>query len=308
MTNDNSNWERDLVAKIALEALREQRKSRRWNVFFKILLFAYLFILLLVFRSGADGVGTFSTEEHTALIAVEGLIAADASANADRLVSGLREAFDNKHAKAVILRINSPGGSPVQAGYLNDEIFRLKAKNPDKRVYAVITDICASGGYYIASAADEIFADKASIVGSIGVVSPGFGFTDTMQKLGVERRLLAAGKAKGFMDPFSPLNPDHVKHVKTLLGDIHQQFINTVKKGRGDRLADSDELFSGLVWTGEQSLELGLVDSLGSSSYVAREIVGAEKIIDYTPGEDVLARLAKRIGTEFADTLLWRLR
>jgi len=219
------------------------------------------------------------------------------------LVSGLRRAFKDKNTAGVILRINSPGGSPVQSGYVYDEIKRLRKKYPDIKLYAVVTDICASGGYYIASAADEIYADKASIVGSIGVLMDGFGFVDTMKKVGVERRLLTAGKHKGILDPFSPLKPSEVKHVQRLLDSIHQQFIDAVKAGRGDRLADDPQLFSGLFWNGEEGLKLGLVDGLGSSSYVAREIIGEEKVVDYTARPNYFDRFAERIGATMANVL-----
>jgi protease-4 len=219
------------------------------------------------------------------------------------VVSGLREAFKDKNTVGIILRINSPGGSPVQSGYIYDEIMRLKGLNPDIPLYAVITDICASGGYYIASAADEIYADQASMVGSIGVVMNGFGFTDAMDKLGVERRLMTAGTNKGFLDPFSPLKEEEVSHVKGLLGNIHQQFIDAVKSGRGERLSESPEIFTGLIWTGEQGVQLGLVDALGSSSYVAREVIGNEKIVDFTPRPDYWERFADRIGMTMANVL-----
>ncbi len=239
-------------------------------------------------------------QKHTALIEIRGTIAADSEANADSIVSALRDAFKNKNSAAVILRINSPGGSPVQAGYINDEIKRLRDKHPDKPVYAVITDMCASGGYYIAAAADEIYADKASIVGSIGVIMNGFGFVDAMDKLGIERRMMTAGENKGFMDPFSPLKEDDTQHIKSLLGSIHQQFIDVVKEGRGERLSDDPKIFSGLVWTGEQAIDVGLVDALGSSSYVAREVIGAEKIVDYTYNQPVLERFVERFGASMA--------
>jgi protease-4 len=245
--------------------------------------------------------------EHTALIEVKGVISPDSEASADRIVGGLRKAFENEDAKGIILRINSPGGSPVQSGYINDEIKRLQKQNPDKKVYAVISDMCASGGYYVASAADEIYADKASLVGSIGVVMNSFGFVESMEKLGVERRLYTAGDNKGFLDPFSPEKPDEVNHVKSLLSQIHQQFIDVVKQGRGDKLKDDKQLFSGLIWTGDQAVKLGLVDSLGSSSYVAREIIKAEEIVDYTPKPSYLEQLIDRLGVaaaaELADTL-----
>ncbi|MGH8119484.1 MAG: S49 family peptidase, partial [Gammaproteobacteria bacterium] len=229
--------------------------------------------------------------------------AADAEANADYIVGGLRAAFEDKNTAGVILRINSPGGSPVQAGYINDEIRRLRGLHPDIPLYAVITDICASGGYYIAAAADKIYANKASLVGSIGVIMEGFGFVETIKKLGVERRLLHAGKNKGFLDPFSPLRPEDIEHANRLLQQIYEQFVETVKSGRGDRLKHDDKIFSGLVWTGEESLELGLVDDLGSASYVAREVIGAEEIVDFTIHESYFDQFAKKLGVAVAGIL-----
>lgn len=301
---ENANgeaWERKLITNLAMGALKEQRRARRWGIFFKLLFVAYLIAFLVAMLPGRDG-GLSVGKPHTALIEVRGVIAADAEANADNLVTSLRDAFKSSQAKAVILRINSPGGSPVQAGYVYDEIRRLRSLHPNKPVYAVISDMCASGGYYIAAAADEIYANKASIVGSIGVIMSGFGFVDTLDKLGVERRLLAAGENKGFLDPFSPLKETDVTHIKSMLATIHQQFIEVVRAGRGDRLKGNEALFSGLVWTGEQSVELGLVDGLGSSSYVAREIIGQEKIVDYTVKPDPFERFANRLGVVMAET------
>jgi protease-4 len=297
MMSDQNNWERAVLEKLALSALEEQRRARHWGIFFKTLTLGFMFIVLFISMGwiGKSEVA-LASGKHTALVNLEGVIASNSMASAESLIPSLQDAFEDKNTKGVILRINSPGGSPVQAGYVNDEIYRLKAKHPGIRVYAVITDMCASGGYYIASAADEIYADKASIVGSIGVIMNGFGFTGTMEKLGVERRLFTAGEDKGFLDPFSPLKPGEVQHVNNMLEDIHQQFINTVKKGRGDRLSNDPKLFSGLVWTGEEALNLGLIDSLGSSSYVARDIIKADKIVDYTHHEDYLDRFAKRFG------------
>jgi protease-4 len=296
------DWEHDMINRLAFASLNEQRRARRWSVFFKSLLFIYLFALLFYVPAqwGEKGI---SVGKHTALVEVEGVIAANTPANADNLVSGLRAAFKDNNTAGIILRINSPGGSPVQAGYVYDEIKRLREKHKDIKVYAVITDICASGGYYIASAADEIYANKASIVGSIGVLMDGFGFVGSLKKLGVERRLMTAGKHKGIMDPFSPLKKDEVAHVQGLLDGIHQQFINAVKEGRGDRLTDSPQLFSGLFWDGQEGVELGLVDGLGSSSYVAREIIGVEKIVDFTPRPSYLDRFADRIGLAMAQVM-----
>jgi len=291
-----------VVNQFAQAMLAEQRQARYWGIFFKLLGFAYLTGLLLALYAGSDG-GPIMTGEHTALIEVRGVIGDDTEASADNVITGLRAAFEDRHTKGVVLRINSPGGSPVQAGYINDEIVRLREKHPDIKVYAVITDICASGGYYVAAAADEIYADKASIVGSIGVLMNGFGFVGTMEKLGIERRLLTAGDHKGFLDPFSPLRSDDVTHIQTLLGEIHEQFVNTVKRGRRDRLADDSRLFTGLIWTGVEALELGLVDALGSSSHVAREVIKAEKIVDFTAREHFVDRFARQLGAHLSGSL-----
>ncbi|HEC11788.1 MAG TPA: S49 family peptidase [Acidiferrobacteraceae bacterium] len=291
------SWERDVLEKLALEQFKEQRISRRWNVGFKLFFAIYLVVLFVV--AMGDGVGSISGK-HTALVDIEGVIGPGMDVDADRIVAGLRAAFEEEQAVAVILRINSPGGSPVQAGYINDEIIRLRKKYPDRPVYAVISDICASGGYYIAVAAETIYANKASIVGSIGVLMDGFGFVDTMKKVGVERRLLTAGENKGFLDPFSPLTPDDKEHAQRLLEEVHKQFIKAVQNGRGEKLVHDQDLFSGLFWTGEQAMKLGLVDALGSASYVAREIIGAEKIVDYTPKQDFVERITKRFGAAMA--------
>lgn len=298
------SWERDLLNRLLFASLNEQRRARRWGIFFKSLLFAYLFILLIMFLGAGRGGTPIAAAKHTALVDIQGVIADDGDASADQVIAGLRAAFEDKRTAGVILRINSPGGSPVQAGYINDEIGRLRKQHPDMPVYAVITDMCASGGYYIAVAADHIYADKASIVGSIGVVMNGFGFVDAMNRLGIERRLLTAGDHKGFLDPFSPIKEGELQHVQGLLNDIHHQFIDTVKKGRGGRLKGEDKaLFSGLIWTGEQSLGLGLVDGLGSSSFVAREIIGAPDIVDFSQRPDFFQRLTGQMGVSLVKAL-----
>ena len=248
--------------------------------------------------------GGITGGDHTALVEIKGVIADDSEANAEDIISSLDEAFKSNSTKGVILRINSPGGSPVQAGYVYDEIVRLREKYPDIHLYAVITDLCASGGYYIASAADEIYADKASIVGSIGVLMNGFGFVGTMNKLGVERRLFTAGENKGFMDPFSPVKEDEKAHLEEMLETIHQQFIDAVKKGRKDRLVDDPKMFSGLMWTGEKAVSLGLVDGLGNSDYVAKKIIGADNIVDFTHREPALQKFLARFGATMAKSLL----
>lgn len=308
MTDENKNqssnkeeWQAEVISKLAFAAVDEQRRTRKWNIFFKSLFFIYFLVLLMVaFSSSDNNTSMGKAVEHTALVEVQGVIADGADASADNIIQGLREAFKEKNAKAIILRINSPGGSPVQAGYVYDEIKRLRKLYKDKKVYAVVSDMCASGGYYIAVAADEIYADKASIVGSIGVLMNGFGFTEAMKTLGVERRLYTAGTSKGFLDPFSEVKASDKKHIQTLLGTIHKQFIDTVKEGRGKRLVDDEKLFTGLVWTGEESVALGLTDGLGNSSFVAREIIEAEKIIDYTPRPNYLDRFADRLGVAMA--------
>lgn len=295
-------WERALINKMAAEFLREQRRTRRWGAVFKVGILLYL--LLLVGAYYADSLGeSLVSGEHTALIEVEGLIAPDSDASADRLTSALRKAFEADKSKGVILRINSPGGSPVQSGYVSDEIKRLRAKYPDKPIYAVASDICASGAYYIAAATDRIYVDKATLIGSIGVRLDSFGFQRAMEDLGIQRRLLTAGDHKGILDPFSPLSEFDQAFIQGLLDDLHTQFIAAVKEGRGDRLKGGDELFSGLFWTGEQSVGLGLSDGMGSSSYVARELIGAEEIVKYSKKQDLLERLTERIGTSLGTAL-----
>ncbi|KAB2314041.1 S49 family peptidase [Betaproteobacteria bacterium SCN2] len=301
MSNTDNNWERQALEKVALAAVQEQRKSRQWGIFFKSLTFLYLFILLFAFM-GWMGQSEKVLGKHTALIDMQGVISSE-EVSADMVVMGLQSAFEDKRTQGVILRINSPGGSPVQAGQIHDEIKRLRAKYPATPLYVVVDDICASGGYYVASAADKIFVDKASIVGSIGVLMDGFGFTRAMDKLGVERRLLTAGENKGFLDPFSPADPEQEAYARTMLGEIHQQFIDVVRKGRGDRLKETPDMYSGLVWSGARSIELGLADAYGSTDYVAREIIKAENIIDYTPRDDLASRLADKLGVGVAKAL-----
>jgi protease-4 len=303
MSEQPDNWERQTLEKLALAALTEQRRTRKWGIFFKMLGFVYLFLLLFLAMGLMNQNELPSTRPHTALVRLDGVIAPGNQASAEQVIEGLQAAFKDKNAKGVILRINSPGGSPVQAGQINDEIRRLKALNPKMPLYAVVDDICASGGYYVAVAADKIYVDKASLVGSIGVLMDGFGFTGTMDKLGVERRLLTAGENKGFLDPFSPVDPKQKAYAQTMLNDIHQQFINTVKAGRGTRLKETDGMFSGLIWTGEKSIELGLADALGSTEYVAREVIKAKDIVDYTPHQSIADRFAKRFGAAAAQAL-----
>lgn len=298
-----AEWQQDLVNRLAFASLNEQRRSRRWGILFKTLIFVYLFSLLFLYRPGVWQTDGLTMKSHTALVELDGIIGADTMASADMIITGLRDAFEAKHVKGVILRINSPGGSPVQAGYIYDEIRRLRAEHTHIPVYAVVTDICASGGYYVAAAADEIYADKASIVGSIGVRMDSFGFVGAMEKLGIERRLLTAGEHKGFLDPFQEAREEDVAHIQGLLNNIHTQFIDTVREGRGGRLTDHPDIFSGLVWTGEQSVALGLVDGLASASHVARELIGAEDIVNYTPRPAFLQRFTERFGVAMAKAL-----
>ncbi len=303
MSEPQPNWERDVLEKLALAAVQEQRRSRHWSILFKSLGFLYLFIVLFLAAGwfGDDGVGI--PKAHTALVDLEGVIAAD-QASADSVIGSLQSAFEDSKTKGVILRINSPGGSPVQAGQIYDEIRRLRALHPKVPLYAVVDDICASGGYYVAAGADKIFVDKASIVGSIGVLMDGFGFTQTMEKLGVERRLLTAGENKGFLDPFSPVDPKQREFAKRMLEEIHGQFISVVREGRGKRLKETPDMFSGLVWSGEQSIRLGLADGLGNIESVARDVIKAEDIVDYTQQESFAERLAGRVGAAMAKALV----
>ena len=300
---EKENWERKVIEKLARSALDEQRKSRNWGILFKTLTFVYLFVVLFIALGWMTGRETLPGD-HTALVELDGVIAADTHANADVITQGLHDAFESKGTKGVILRINSPGGSPVQAGTINGEMHRLRQKYPQIPLYAVVEDICASGGYYVAVAADQIYVDRASIVGSIGVLMNGFGFTGAMEKLGIKRRLLTAGDNKGFLDPFSPINAAQRDYAQKMLREIHQQFIEVVRQGRGKRLKEGPDTYSGLVWTGQRSIELGLADALGSVQYVAREIIKAEKIVDFTPRENIAERFAKRFGAALGEALM----
>src|SRR3972149_2967344 len=303
MTEIGNNWEREVLAKLAFAALEEQRRRRRWGIFFKFLGFAYLPLLVRALFDFRAEAAALPRGKHSALVDITGVIEARGNASADNVTAALQNAFKDKNTQGVILRVNSPGGSPVQAGIIFDEIHRLRGKYPNIPMYAVVEDVCASGGYYIASAADRIYVDKASIVGSIGVLMDQFGFTGTMEKLGVERRVLAAGENKAFLDPFSPLKPTDVAHAESLLTEIHQQFIDVVKKGRGKRLKDSPDIFSGLMWTGAKSIELGLTDAFGTVDSGARDVIKAELVVDFTRKENIAERFAKRFGAAFADAL-----
>jgi len=299
----DGDWHRDLVEKLAADALVERRRARRWGIFFKLLTFAYLTFLLVLLIPKDWSEAAMGTKSHTALVELEGVIAAGEKASADNVVTGLRDAFEDKHTKAVVLRINSPGGSPVQSSDIHKEILRLREKYPDIPLYAVVSDICASGGYFVASAADKIYVNESSVIGSIGVLINGFGFVDTIHELGIERRLMTAGEHKGILDPFTPLSEFDKAHVAGLLEDLHANFIDAVKTGRGDRLKGDDAtLFSGLFWDGNDGIQLGLADAIGSAGYVAREVVGAEDLVDFTAKEDPLERLADRLGASAATT------
>lgn len=299
-----------LLEKAVLAGVIEQRRARRWGIFFKGLFFLYLLAALFLYSSWGDLEKTAAVHRpHVALIEVRGVIADEERASADNLVGSLRAAFEDENTRAVLLRINSPGGSPVQSGYVHDEIRRLRALHPQTKVYAVIADLGASGAYYIASAADAIYADKASLVGSIGVTASGFGFVAAMDKLGVERRVYTAGEHKTFLDPFMPERAEETRFWRDVLATTHRQFIDSVRQGRGERLKDAEhpELFSGLVWSGEQALTLGLVDGLGSASHVAREVVGVEHLVDFTRKESPLDRFAKKLGAGVSEQLALRL-
>ncbi len=304
---NNPQWERQLLEKIAFASLNEQKAKRRWGIFFKLALLTYLIAVLVLVVDWGGNTEKLSDSKHTALINVRGTIDSSGDASAEKINGALQSAFDDKGTAGIIMRINSPGGSPVQSGIVYDEIRRLRTKHPEIPLYVVVDDLCASGGYYIASAADKIFVDKASIVGSIGVLMDGFGFTGVMDKIGVERRLLTAGTNKGFLDPFSPQDEKQKAHAQVLLGEIHQQFIDIVRKGRGDRLKETPEMFSGLMWTGSQSIVMGLADDFGTVDSVARDLIKAEDILDYSVKENIAERFAKRLGAEMAQGVVFRL-
>ncbi len=294
-------WERDVLEKLVFASLKEQRAKRRWSIFFRLVL---LGVVLLVVFAASDVMlrsnGSASVPEaHTALVTLDGVIDADGEASAEKVVGALQAAFDDAGTKAVVLRINSPGGSPVQAGIIYDEIRRLRGLHPDKPLYAVVEEICASGGYYVAAAADKIYVNKASVVGSIGVIMEGFGFTGLMDKLGVERRLVVSGENKAMLDPYSPSNPRQQAYASELVGEIFQQFVKAVRDGRGKRLHETPDMFTGLIWTGAKSVELGLADDLGTVDSVARDVVHADMVVDYTVRENFAERVAKRVGVSF---------
>ncbi len=301
----NKPWEREIIETLAFTAINEQRRTRRWSIFFKSLFFLYMVAVLIAAISPfSDDSATVGTS-HTAVVDVIGIISEGSDAGADNIIKGLRSAVEANGTKGIILRMNTPGGTPVQASYVYDEIRRIKQKNPDLPIIAVVSDMCASGGYYIASAADKIFVARSSLIGSIGVIMNGFGFVDTMKKLGIERRLVIAGEHKAIADPFSPVSIDEKKHIQGLLNTVHQQFIDAVRQGRGDRLKDDPTIFSGLVWSGEDGIDLGLADAIGSVDSVARDEIGVEKIINYTPKERLIDRLVGQISTAFV-SVFWK--
>ncbi|HEY5637004.1 MAG TPA: S49 family peptidase [Burkholderiales bacterium] len=303
MTDGDRQWERLVIEKLANGALAEQRRARRWGIFFKLLTFAYItwIIVLAVDWKGAEK--AVGTQQHTAVVEIDGIIAPGADASAERIGGALRAAFKDKGTQGVVLRINSPGGSPVQSQAIFDEIRRLRKLHPKVPLYAVVEDVCASGGYYIAAAADRIYVSKSSIIGSIGVRMDGFGVTGLMEKLGVERRLLTAGDNKGMLDPFLPLDEKHKQYAVALMKEIHEQFIASVREGRGTRLKETPETFSGLIWSGQKSIEIGIADALGGVESVAREVIKAETLVDFTQKESVAERLAKRFGAAAATAL-----
>ncbi len=292
-----ANWERETIEKLLFSVLKEQKANRRWKIFFRVIIFTIIFIILaLIFTNRSKQ----KIHDHTAVINIRGIIMDEGKTDAKSTIQSLTAAFNNQHSKGIILYINSGGGSPVQSSDIYDAIMSLKKSYPNKKVYAVCSDICASGAYYIASAADEIYANKSSIVGSIGVLMNGFGFVGSMEKLGIQRRLFTAGSEKGFLDPFSSLKQENVAHLKHMLNIIHQQFINSVKAGRSDRLKNDPDLFSGLMWTGEQALTLGLIDGFGNSQYIAQELIKQKEIINYTHHGDFLKQLSQNIGSQTA--------
>ncbi|MBX3591625.1 MAG: S49 family peptidase [Burkholderiaceae bacterium] len=299
----DGRWEREVLEKLVLGTLQEKRRARRWGIFFKLLAFAWLAAALLMAGGWLVREAKVATGRHTALVELNGVIAAGGEASAEDIVTSLRAAFDDTKTVGVVLRINSPGGSPVQAGIIHDEIRRLRSLHPDTPLYAVVEEVCASGGYYVAAAADRIYVDKASLVGSIGVLMEGFGFVGAMEKLGIERRLLTAGTNKGFLDSFSPLPEDQRRHAQQMLDEIHKQFIDVVRAGRGSRLKDSPDLFSGLVWTGAHSVEMGLADGMGTVDSVARDVIKAEDVVDFSTRKNLAERLARRLGATAGETM-----
>ena len=292
----SERWERDLIAQLAFAGLQEQRRARRWHIFFRLMTLAVLLLAVLAFLEMPDRTMAYRSD-HTAMVELDGIILDGTENSARHVNEALREAFEQDNSAGVILKVNSPGGSPVQAAYINEEIARLREEYPDKPVHAVVSDVCASGGYYVAVAAERIYAHPASIVGSIGVRMGSFGFVGLMDKLGIDRRLLTAGQHKDMLDPFQPVDEGEQRHAQAMLDKIHGQFVEAVKEGRGDRLADSEDLFSGLIWTGQEAHGLGLVDAFADVDHVAREVIGEEKVVDYSYEEDLFTRLTQRVGS-----------
>ncbi len=302
MTDNDGQWERGLIERLAAATLQEQRRARRWGIFFKLLTFAYVTFLIVMAMDWQDG--DASSGKHTALVEVNGVIGPGSDASAERVTAALQAAFKDANTQGVVVRINSPGGSPVQANAIYEEMQRLRKLHPTVPLHAVVEDVCASGGYYVAAGADRIYVGRASIVGSIGVRMDSFGVTGLMEKLGIERRLLTAGENKGFLDPFLPVDEEQKRHAQALLADVHQQFIGVVREGRGKRLKETPGMYSGLVWTGQQSIELGLADAYGSLDSVAREVLKAERVVDFTRKENVAERFARRLGAGAANAVL----
>ncbi|CAN5248620.1 S49 family peptidase [soil metagenome] len=296
-------WERKTIENLLQMGIKEQRRSRRWRIFFRLILLILIAGFIYLLFSSDKAPLAEKAKAHTALIDISGAIMPGADAGADEIVKGLREAFKDKKAVGLILRINSPGGTPVQASYVYDEIKRLKTGRPDMKVYTVCVDICASAAYYIASSSDYIYANPSSLIGSIGVVLNSFGFVESMNKLGIERRMITSGNEKGFLDPFSPLKQEDVKYAKDMLETVHKQFIDNVKAGRGARLKETPEMFSGLIWTGSQALPLGLIDGFGSAGFVAREVIKNESIVDYTAKPGYLIQVFRNVGTTFSQQM-----
>jgi protease-4 len=303
MADNDGQWERGVIEKLATAALKEQRRARLWGIFWKLLTFAYLTVVIVMamdWKGAADVAGG----KHTALVEVQGVIGPGTESSAERVMLALQSAFKDKNTQGVVLRINSPGGSPVQAQNIYDEMRRLRQKYPGIPLYVVVDDLCASGGYYVAVGADKIYVNKTSVVGSIGVRLDGFGVTGLMEKLGIERRLLTAGENKGFLDPFLPLDEKQKQYALALINDVHQQFIHVVREGRGKRLKETPDMFSGLIWTGQKSVELGLADGFGSLDYVAREVIKAEQVVDFTQKENIAEKFARRFGAGVASALV----
>ena len=303
MADNDGQWERGLIEKLATEALKEQRRARRWGIFWKLLTFAYVTFLIALaidWKGGGDSKGG----RHTALVEINGVIGPGTDSSSEKVANSLQAAFKDKNTQGVVLRINSPGGSPVQSQNIYDEVKRLRVKYPETPLYVVVEDLCASGGYYVAAAADKIYVAKGSLLGSIGVRADSFGVVGLMEKLGIERRLITAGKNKAMLDPFLPEKDEHKQIVAGLIGEIHDQFVAAVREGRGKRLKETPDMFSGLIWTGAKSIELGLADAVGGVDYVAREVIKAEDIVDYTQKDNLAEKFARRFGAGAMTSLL----